>query len=426
LKNGDIRIKIGNKDDIIKNIRLKQFNLLSKSGSIIDEHPNISGDNNYHITLRCDKFPCDCYHTHTWDYRYCCEQGECYCRFSARGKKLRERIIKMKNRGWKLLNPVCGNPMCILSDDAHFESYKRMFLENHSFKEQKIKEEKELMLKEEMMERKAQLKAQLIEQRIEMQLEIIELEKKYYINLDRKEIDTLQYEKKMMKPQPKVLVPNKKIFNSNRYKNYRKSDINKKNVDYDDDYDYYDYDYDYEDESSDECEELEQTTPQKIFVGDAVYTEYDKLKMNIIILRLDYAYWLKFKFNDLDKPIEKPLLKKSSDKAIISDHEHYHNEEEYVFENDKEIISFRTEKKLSKKGTTHTERKKYIDYRNDNKKRYRKDKQIKIYIEDDTQYFPEDDLEIEIQIETDNYFNNYQDKALKTAKLCKMFKLINY
>lgn len=55
--------------------------------------------------------------------RYTTGNHKCVSRFTKRGAKLSLRLEKMKSRGWKLLDPECDNPECILSNQAAWEAH---------------------------------------------------------------------------------------------------------------------------------------------------------------------------------------------------------------------------------------------------------------------------------------------------------------
>ena len=150
--------------------------------------------------------------------------GVCLCRHSAKGKKIQERIVKMQLRGWKVINPVCGNPLCILSSEQAYQQYveevssaKAVIKEREEKKrEEKEREEK----KREEKEREEKRKQKDIHLRKKLQkVEIVQLERLHQ-RIDVKELTAARYECQTNKRPSE--------FRRIDFKNYRKAEVNKK------------------------------------------------------------------------------------------------------------------------------------------------------------------------------------------------------
>ncbi len=180
------------KNTIIENIKEKKFVLLSKCGKIDSKHCQLISQKKFALinkTIELDS----------------CDHNDCLCRYSPVGIKIKERIIKMQKRGWKLQNEICKNNMCVLSDDKLFDSY--------------------VIAKTNELNKLHYLTINKMVRDVELK----ELTKKYKFDLSAKEINTLYNDKKIEKRKKDIIKNNNKPFNK-KLLNYRKFDINKKNI----------------------------------------------------------------------------------------------------------------------------------------------------------------------------------------------------
>jgi len=183
-------------ESIMNHIYQKQFVVLTSKGkNKLSHHVNVIDKNEYGITYQ----------------QYLCD-GDCLCRHSAKGKKIQERIQKMKSRGWTVLNPPCLNPLCILSVEDHYLQYVKDMTNRQSL----IEKEKEKLRKKE-------------ERQFKMFLEIEKLkysEDTYGHDKNEKEIAIHRYRHQ----KSKTLTHQKR-----NCKHFRKTTPNKKKVWIDDD-----------------------------------------------------------------------------------------------------------------------------------------------------------------------------------------------
>jgi hypothetical protein len=188
--------------DVLTHIKNKEFLVLTANGL-----PKLHHDINKSIPI--------------WSHgveipRYVCT-ADCICRHSLKGKRILERIEKMKNKGWTKVNLLCPNPMCILSDDKIYEEYIAEVVE----KRQTI-----AYIKKELKDkaRKKWEKENVIK-------EITRLEKPFINSLNDKERAIIRYGRSERKDNPchsRITIPTK---------DYRKKGINKKFIKLDpDDY----------------------------------------------------------------------------------------------------------------------------------------------------------------------------------------------
>ncbi len=240
------------KNTIINNIKEKKFTLLSKAGIIDSKHIQMTHKKKFHSINKNVELDL-------------CDQNDCLCRYSPIGKKIKERIIKMQKRGWKLQNENCKNSMCVLSSDKLFDSY--------------------------VIEKTNELNrfAKFTVNKIERDIEVKKLTKKYKFDLSAKEINILHNEIKVEK-RKKDILKNTNKFQKMQLLNYRKSDINKKNVfiEYNDD-SFYD---ESEEEQSDEnsfCDEIEEEQfDDKLFYVDVI--TINKIKRDAELKELTKKY----------------------------------------------------------------------------------------------------------------------------------------
>lgn len=179
--------------DILENIKLKRFIVLSKMGTIQLQHL-------YYAPQKTKN-----------DYiNHSCDSSHCYCRYSIQGKALKEKILNMQKLGWEMLNEQCTNPLCILASDELFDEYKLYIIQ---FKKH-MQTQALCDLNNKRLEYEQLKKEQIIDQSYLLSL----------IDITNKEINTLHFEKRSIKH-----TKHKKKVNM-RKRNFRKYDVGKNHI----------------------------------------------------------------------------------------------------------------------------------------------------------------------------------------------------
>lgn len=356
---------INNNDETItKHIENKQFVVISRTGIAKLTHRDASYIHAYTYSKISEK-------------EHICDMGDCFCRCSSKGQKLAERIKKMQEKGWTMLNEPCTNPMCILAPTKLYDAYVKDVLER-----QKL----EKLAKERHFKRKLQKK--------EMALEMKQLEKQVEF-FSGKDMNTLHYDRQHNPKHNKAVIHFKTDF-----KNYKKSVVNKRHVFVEAD----DYDWargiEYVDDDEDD--------------NDDINTEW----RNIVIhpLSSGFSNQLTFTaewFKPIVQPIEPDPLKEERVFTLETEVmiEIKQLEKQYIYLNEKEANTSHFEKKFHPKCETnvshfekkfHSKQCKAKTYR----RNYRKDlinkKQV-WYGPDDYESL-EDDWQFADELDAENLF----------------------
>jgi hypothetical protein len=137
--------------EILEHIEQRKFVVLAQNGKPLIKH----NENQMNLIAIFDAEGnfVDCNVNKRWPYF----KSECVNRRTRSGKKLVERIDKMKGRGWHCLNESCMNPTCISAPKWLFEA----FIEKEKEKEEAARKKK-IMLRNEQSYLRAMVRASYI------------------------------------------------------------------------------------------------------------------------------------------------------------------------------------------------------------------------------------------------------------------------